>query len=148
MDAWIALYPASLDPLALPSGSTMWNWYRDLSSGSFSFSSTSDHFGKAWPLCNGEWRVFLINGDIISPYEPLAYSEIFTVSGGDCSGTKPCDPGTSSPSTLTHKVPVDGDDVRRVAFASCYEPDKNISTSLWDYVRSFTLLRGLLQNQR
>lgn len=113
----------------------MWNWYRSQTSGSFSFSSTSDHGGESWPLCDGEWRVFLINGDIIGPYVSIANSNTFSVSGGDCSYTGPCDPATSDKSSYTHQIPVDGDDVRKVAFSSCYKPANQISTALWDHVR-------------
>lgn len=134
LNAWIAIYPANMDPQALPSGSTMWNWYRSSSSGSFTFSSTSDHGGADWPLCDGEWRAFLINGDIVGPYVSTAYSDTFTVSGGSCSG--PCTLATSDPSGLKHKVPQDGDDVRRVAFSSCYKPSNQVSTALWDHVKS------------
>ena len=93
---------------------------------------TSFHCFK---VCDGEWRVFLINGDIIGPYVSIANSNTFTVSGGTCSYTGPCDPATSNKSPYTHKIPADGDDVRKVAFSSCYKPANQISTALWDHVR-------------
>lgn len=131
-NSWLAIYPAGLDPDALPSPSTMWTWVKNLDSGLYEFSDTSDHGNSDWPLCDGEWRLFLLN-DINAPYASSAASEVFTVSGGDCYG--PCEPATTQRSNLTHRVPQDGEVVSNVAFSSCYAPGRQNSDVLWNHVR-------------
>jgi hypothetical protein len=138
-DSWIAIYPAGSNPSALPSPSTMWYYAcgsttgcASIESGSVTFSDDCNHGGDYWPLCGGEWQGFLIN-DNYAPYESVAQSEVFTVTGGDCQGV--CKVATSSLSSLTHAVPVNGSIVRNIGFGSCYKPSYQVSDQLWKYVR-------------
>lgn len=148
-DSWIAIYPASEDSNNLPSPSIMWQWHCGGTAGGSSpcpvgnttgiivFSKESSHGNTPWPLCDGEWKIHLIN-DQSSPYKAELSSEIFYILKGDSNNcvANNCVEASTLPSTNSHAVPEDGQIMSRIAFSSCYKPDAQTTDKLWNHVRS------------
>ena len=139
--SWIGIWPAGTNPYALPSPSTMWmnacgstSCTTAKSSGTVTFGSGASAGNNAWPLCDGLWQAFIMNDDVAPTYESLASTATFEVTGGSCYG--PCTSATSAPSNLTHAYALDGTEISRFAFSSCFKPTSQISNALWSHMRN------------
>lgn len=87
-----------------------------------------------WPLCNGDWQVYLMEGE---SGMQLTTSAPFVVTGNDCYGICRVASTTTAPlSNHQHQQPVNNSSLSRIAFGSDFSPTHQISGAMWDHMRN------------
>jgi hypothetical protein len=84
-----------------------------------------------WPLCDGQWVACLIDQESLSN---LGCSDQFEVQGGNCEGV--CKPAVAGFTPLNHLNPTPMSPVSKIAFGSCFEPESQENSKLWDHMRN------------
>lgn len=105
-------------------------------SGSVTFGQggVNESGSLSWPLPAGSYKaVLLANGG----YNIIAASQQLVVTGSGPGPTPTaCPAATTSISTNTHAVPIEGAEVSKIAFSSCFKPTSQNSNALWSHMRN------------
>jgi alkaline phosphatase D len=137
---WIGIWPAGEGPQAEYVSGFMkpvaWIYVcadcpLNLTDAEISFGMDLDGDESNWPLCNGDWQVYLMDG-VLS--KPLTTSAPFKVRGSDCYGV--CGAATAPLSYHKHKQPINNSSLSRIAFGSDFSPADQISGAMWDHMRN------------
>ncbi len=75
--AWISVQPANTDPHNIVSSSEAWSWVCGTTTCTSQYESSGTF--EILGVSTGQWRAFLIL-DMYSPYESVAYTDVFEVS--------------------------------------------------------------------